>query len=52
MIILPVDKINVSVAMNKLEYSKEMASLVRNDSYSKVKKNPTLKTEEIVTNPK
>lgn len=44
-IILPSDKGNTSMVMDKLEYSEKLASLVVNGSYSKVKKKLTLKTE-------
>ena len=44
-IILPADKGNVTVVMDRVEYSNKLAHLVDNGGYSKVKKDPTLKTE-------
>ncbi len=42
-IILPADKVSVTVLMDKLEYSNKLADLIGNGGYCKVKKNPTLK---------
>ena len=44
-IILPADKGNATVVMDRLEYSNKLADLIGNGGYSKVKKDPTLKTE-------
>lgn len=44
-IILPADKGNVTVVMDKTEYTRKLKDFIRNDSYSKVKKYPTMKTE-------
>lgn len=44
-IILPADKDDDSVAINKLKYPTKLASVHKDGSYSKIKKNLTLKTE-------
>ena len=44
-IILPADKGNATVVMDRVEYSNKLADLIGNDGSSKVKKDPTLKTE-------
>ena len=44
-IILPADKGNATLVMDRVEYSNKLADLVDNGGYSKVKKDPTLKTE-------
>ena len=44
-IILPVDKGNATVVMDRVEYSNKLADLIGNGRYCKVKKDPTLKTE-------
>ena len=44
-IILPADKGNATVAMDRVEYSNKLADLIGNGGYCKVKKDPTLKTE-------
>ena len=44
-IILPADKGNATVVMDKVEYSNKLADLISNGGYCKVKKNPILKTE-------
>lgn len=40
------------IVMNNLEYSKKMANLVGDGSYNKMKKDPTLKNEIKLSNPK
>ena len=45
MIILPADKGNATVVMDRVEYSNKLADLIGNGGYCKVKKDPTLKTE-------
>ena len=45
-IILPADKGNATVVMDRVEYSKKLADLIGNGGYCKVKKDPTLKTEK------
>ena len=42
---LPADKGNATVVIDRVEYSKNLADLIGNDGYCKVKKDPTLKTE-------
>ena len=44
-IILLADKGNVTVVMDRVEYSNKLADLIGNGGYCKVKKDPTLKTE-------
>ena len=44
-IILPADKGNATVVMDRVEYSNKLAELIDNGANSKVKKDPTLKTE-------
>lgn len=44
-IILPVDKGNTSMVMNKLKNSEESANLVGYGSYGKMGKDPTLETD-------
>ena len=44
-IILPADKGNATVVMDRLEYSNKLTDLIGNGGYSKIKKDPTLKTE-------
>ena len=44
-IILPADKCNASVAMDRLDYSNKLADLIGSGGYCKVKKDPTLKME-------
>ena len=44
-IILPADKGNATVVMDRVEYSNKLVDLIGNGGYSKVKKDPTLKTE-------
>ena len=44
-IILPADKGNTTVVMDRVEYSNKLADLIGNGGYCKVKKDPTLKTE-------
>lgn len=41
-IILPVNKGNATVVMDKFEYSKKLSNLFRDGSYSKIKKDLTL----------
>ena len=43
--ILPADKGNATVVMDRLEYSNKLADLIGNGGYCKVKKDPTLKTK-------
>ena len=45
-IILPADKCNATVVMDRVEYSNKLADLIGNGGYCKVKKDPTLKTEK------
>ena len=45
MIILPPDKRNATVVMDKVEYSNKLADLIGKGDYCKVKTDPTLKTE-------
>lgn len=44
-IMLPADKGNVMVVIDKLEYSGKLTKLVGDGSYSKSTKEPTVKTE-------
>ena len=44
-IILPADKGNTTVVMDRVEYSNKLADLIENGGYCKVKKNPNLKTK-------
>ena len=44
-IILPADKGNVTMVMDRVEYSKKLVDLIGNGGYYKVKKDLTLKTE-------
>ena len=44
-IILPANKGNATVVMEKVEYSNKLADLIGSCGYCKVKKYPTLKTE-------
>ena len=44
-IILPEDKGNATVVLDRVEYSNKLADLIGNGGYCKVKKDPTLKTE-------
>ena len=44
-IILPADKGNATVVMDREEYSNKLADLIGYGGYCKVKKDPTLKTE-------
>ena len=44
-IILPADKGNATVELDRVEYSNKLADLIGNGGYCKVKKDPTLKTE-------
>ena len=44
-IILPADKGNATVVMDRLEYSNKLTDLIGNGGYSKIKKDSTLKTE-------
>ena len=44
-IILPADKGNATLVMDRVEYSNKLPDLIGNDGYCKVKKNPTLKME-------
>ena len=50
-IILPADKGNATVVMDRVEYSNKLADLIGNGGYCKVKKDPTLKHKEAVTDP-
>ena len=43
--ILPADKGNVTVVMDRVEYSNKLANLIGNGGYCKVKKDPTLRTK-------
>ena len=43
--ILPADKGNATVVMDKSDYTRKLEDLISNGSYSKVKKDPTMKTE-------
>ena len=45
-IILPADKNNANVVMNRMEYSNNLADLIGNGGYCKVKKDSTLRTEK------
>ena len=44
-IILPTDKGNATVVMDRVEYSNKLADLIGNGGYYKLKEDPTLKTE-------
>ena len=44
-IILPADKGNATVAMDRVEYSHKLTDLIGHSGYCKVKKEPNLKTE-------
>ena len=44
-IILPTDKGNATVVMDRVEYSNKVADLIGNSGYCKVQNDPTLKTE-------
>ena len=44
-IILPGDKGNATMVMDRVEYSNKLADLIANGGYCKVKKDPTLKME-------
>ena len=44
-IILPADKGNATVVMDRVEYSDKLADWIDNSGYRKVKKDPALKTE-------
>ena len=44
-IILPADKGNTTLVMERVEYSNKLADLIGNGGYCKVKKNPILKME-------
>ena len=44
-IILPADKCNATVVIDRVEYPNVFADLIGNGCYYKVKKNPNLKTE-------
>ena len=44
-ILLPADKGNVTIVMDKVQYSNKLADLIASGGYCNVKKNPMLKTE-------
>ena len=44
-IILPADKGNATMVMDRVEYSNKLADLIGNGGYCKEKKDPTLKME-------
>ena len=44
-IILPADKSNATVVMDRVEYSNKLVDLIGNSDYCKLKKDPTLKME-------
>ena len=51
-IILPADKSNATVVMDRVEYSRKLADLISNGGYCKVKKDTTLKKgKETVKDP-
>ena len=45
-VILPTDKGNATMVMDRVEYSNKLADLIGNGGYCKVKKDPTLKMEK------
>ena len=45
-IILPDDKGNATMLMDRVEYSNKMANLIGNGGYCKVKKDPTMRMEK------
>lgn len=50
---MPADKSNVTVVIDKLDYSEKLSSLVGDGSYRKVKKGSNTESwEEVITDPK
>ena len=45
-VILPADKGNATVVMNKEQYDRKMKELLEQDDYRRIKKDPTLKSEK------